>query len=283
MNLYWETTPSHSYTLKQDGAAIEKGKLHSGQTVKLAATVPVLLKKKFSIHANGQANFYVFETQGGTGNPASILFPDDENSYNYYKGTIGGNYRTKVFNKPFIVNATLSGDGWSKGFEKVQGTLSMLWVLRHSATTNLSVGVHGMTLFNLTPVVPLITYSHQFNPNLSIDILLPSRTYLRYQFKNSHRFSIGASLSSEQFYVRPAVEGLPETCIYSKANVKPEIVYEYIINERFFFIAKGGGSQIIQGGLYKTNRKGVDGKPYIKFTQPMTPFVYFGFSYNLFK
>lgn len=282
-NLYWETNPSHNYTLKQNGTEIEKGKMRTEHTVKFAATVPILLKKNFSIYANGQANFYMFDTFRDADNLTSKIFPGDEESHDYFKGTISGNYRTRIFNKPLILNATLSGDGWSKGFEKIQGSFSAMVVLKHSSTTNLSVGLHGMTLFNLIPVSPIITYSHQFNPNLSIDVVMPSRTYLRYQFKNNHRFSIGTSLDSEQFYLRPDIDGLPKTCIYNKTSIKPEIVYEYIVNKRFFFIARGGGSQLIQGGLFKTNRKGIDGDPYIELSQSMTPFFYLGFSYNLFK
>lgn len=282
-NLYWETSPSHNYKLKQNDGVIEEGKMKEEHTVKFAATVPLLLKKNFSLYANGQANFYISETFRNTDSQASLIFPDNKENYEYYKGTISGNFRTRIFNKPLIFNVTVSGDGWAKGFEKIQGSLSALVVLKHSPTTNLSIGLHGMSLYNQIPLTPIITYSHQFNSNSSIDLILPSRAYFRYQFRNSHRLSIGTSLDSEQFYMKSDIEGLPKTCFYSKTNIKPEIVYEYIINKRFYLIARGGGSQTISGGIYKTNRKGINGNPFIEYTQPMTPFFNLGFSYNLFK
>jgi hypothetical protein len=282
-NLYWETNPSHSYTLKQNGNETEEGKMHYENTVKFAATVPIILAKKFSLYANGQANFYMFETSRNTDGLPSAIFPDNDENYSYYRGTLSGTYRTTLFRKPFILNATFSGDGWNSSFEKLQGTLSAIVVLKNTATTSFSVGLYGMTLFNQVPAFPIIAYSHQFNPHLSIDVTLPSRANLRYQFLNNHRLSLGASMESELFYLRPNIDGLPETCLYSKSNIKPEIVYEYIINKHFYLIARAGATQIIESGLYNTNRKGIDGDPYIEYTQPMTPFFNVGFSYNIFK
>lgn len=44
-NLYWETTPSHRYSLKQHGSITERGKMRSEHTVKFATTIPVFTKK----------------------------------------------------------------------------------------------------------------------------------------------------------------------------------------------------------------------------------------------
>lgn len=282
-NLYWETSPAYDYTLKQNGNTLEKGEMKNINTVKFAATIPVLQLRNFSLYANGQASFYMFETFNNANGLASSIFPDNGENYDYYKGTINATYHTKIGGKPLILNANISGDGWSKGFEKLQGTLSAIMVFRQSATTNFSVGFYGMTLFNQFPVLPIITYWHQFNPNLSIDITLPSKAYLRYQFLNKHRLSVGTSMESEQFYLKSGMDNLPEVCFYNKSTIKSEIVYEYIINKRFYLIARGGGIGTLKSGLYKTNRKGIDGDPYIEISHPMAPFFNLGFSYNLFK
>lgn len=281
-NLYWETTPDHGYTLMQNGKEIENGKFRSINTVKFSATVPVLLLKNFSLYANGQFNSYQFEANNKINGNESAIFSKNEDGYNYYEGSVTGTYRTKAVGKPLILIASALGDGWHKGFGKAQGLFSAIMVFKQSPTTSFSVGLYGTTLYEKIPVIPIITYWHEFNPNLSVDITLPSRSYLRYQH-NNHRFSAGASLSSEHFYMESRMENVPEVSFFNRATIKPEIVYEYIINKHFYLIARGGGSALINGGLYGTNRKGIDGDPYVKFKQPMTPFVNVGFSYNLFK
>lgn len=282
-NLYWETAPSHDYTLKQDGKEIENGRLRYMNTVNFSATVPVLLLKNFSLYANGHFNSYLFEAIDNATETKSAILSGNEGGYNYYEGTITGTYRTKIGSKPLLLIATGSGDGWDKGFEKVQGMFSAIVVLKQSATTSFCAGLYGTTLYDKLPVIPIITYWHQFNQNLSIDITMPSRTYLRYQFSNNHRLSIGASMENEHFYMESGIENLPKVSLLSKTTIKPGVVYEYIINNHFYLSARAGASALIKGGLYKTNRKSVNGDPYVEFTQPITPFFNLGFSYNLFK
>lgn len=282
-NLYWQKTPSHDYTLLQNGKEIEKGEFSHVNTIKFSVTVPVLLLKNFSLYANGQFNSYQFETRDNiSGGKSTIFSKSNDGGYNYYEGTLTGTYRTKLAGKPLILIASAFGDGWNKGFEKAQGMFSAIMLLKQSPKSSLSVGLYGMTLYEKIPIFPIITYSHQFTPNWSIDLTLPSRSYVRYQL-NNHRFSAGAALESEHFYMKSGMENVPEVSFFNKTIIKPELVYEYIINKHFYLIARGGGSALVNGGLYGTNRKGIDGDPYVKFKQPMTPFFNVGFSYNLFK
>lgn len=282
-NLYWETNPSNDYTLMQNGNEIENGKFNDIHTIKFSMTIPVLLLKNFSLYANGQFNSYQFKATTKIDGNKSAIFSEDENGYNYYEGSITGTYRTNIGGKSLLLIASGLGDGWHKGFEKAQGTFSAIMVFKQSPTTSFSAGLYGTTLYEKIPIIPIITYWHEFNPNLSIDITLPSRSYLRCQFSNSHRLSIGASMNNEHFYMEPGMENVPKVSLFNRTTIKPEIVYEYIINNHFYLIARGGGSALINGGLYDTNRKGIDGDPYVKFKQPMTPFFNLGFSYNIFK
>ncbi len=283
LNLYWETGPSYDYNLKRNGQDIENGKIRNIHTIKFAVNAPVLLLKNFSLYAKGRANFYKFEaTNDATGNISSIFSKVDD-AYAYYNGGLSATYHMKIAGKPLILNADVTGDGWEKGFEEVGGTFSAIMMLRNTPTTSFSVGLYGMTLYNQVPVMPVITYWHQFNPHFSVDVTLPSGAYFRYQIKNKHRFSLGAQMESERFYMRPNLEDLPETSLFSETTIKPELVYEFIINKHFYLIARGGGSAIIQSGLYKTDRKGIDGDPLVKFDRSVQPFFNLGFSYNLFK
>lgn len=280
VNLYWDHKFNHDYTLKKDGKEIENGRAKDIQTINFSFTVPVLLLKNLSVYANGKYNSYQFDAFTDSDKKESALFTKNDGGYNYYEGSIAGTYRLKIANKPVLLMASVVGDGWNDGFEKVSGIFSAIAILKQSRTSSFSVGLYGTTLFDKIPVVPIVAYTHQFTPNLGVDVTLPSRAYLRYQFANSHRLSAGASLNSEQFYMETNVEGLPETSFFRKTMIRPELVYEYIINNHFYLNARGGFSKVVSGGFYDTNRKELDGD--FKYTEPITPFFNLGISYNIF-
>jgi hypothetical protein len=263
-NLYWQTIPTHDYTFHRNGSNYEKGELSDIHYIQFSGTVPIVDRNKFSLYANWQTNFYQFEARNNVNNGVSSLFHEDEDGYSYHKGTLAAAYKGKLFGKPFILNANLSGDGWNEGFEKVSGTFSAIMVLKSTLTSSFSIGLYGMTLYDEVPVLPIISYTNRFAPQWSLDITLPSRLYVRHNFSDNHRLSAGAQLESENFYFKPGLDYLPKTCFYTKATIKPEIVYEYIINKHFYLIARAGGSAVIRGGVYGTDRKGIDGEPLVK-------------------
>lgn len=283
-NLYWETSPSQDYKMRPRGDnPTEEGRMSDIYTFKFSATLPILLLKNFSLYANGEINSYRFNATNNENGEKSSIFLRNYKAYNYYDGTITANYRTRIGNKPLILIASAMGDGWDEGFEKAQGLFSAIAILKQTRTSSFSTGLYVMTLFDKIPVFPIIAYSSQLGANWGIDITLPSRAYMRYQLKNKHRFSLGASLSNEHFYLKTGMKNLPDVSYFNRTSIKPELVYEYIIDKHFYLIARAGGSALIRGGIYGTNRKGVDGEPYLKLKQPMSTFFNVGFSYNLFK
>jgi len=287
-NLYWQTMPTQDYTLHRNGSDYENGELRDIHYIQFSGTVPIISRNRFSLYANWQTNFYQFKAQNSVNNGVSSLFHENEDGYSYHKGTIATTYKGKLFGKPFILNANLSGDGWNEGFEKMSGTFSATMILKSTSTSSFSVGAYGMTLYNEVPVLPIISYTNRFASHWILDITMPSRFYVRHDFRGNHRLSAGAQLESENFYFKPGLDYLPKTCFYTKETFKPEIVYEYIINEHFYLIARAGGSAVIRGGVYGTDRKGTDRKgidrdPLVKVKNPMTPFFNLGISYNIFK
>ena len=283
-NLYWETNPSHNYTLKHKSNKYEKGKVSSEQTVKFGTTIPILQKRGFTLYGNLNADFYLFNTKNRDNAAPSSMFKENDESYSYFKAGITGTYFLNIFNKPLMLRASVSGDGWYKGFEKIDASLTAMIILKRTNSTHISVGMHGMLLFDLVPAVPIIVVTHQFNPKWGIDITLPSKIYTRYHFLNGHRISVGSSMENELFYYRPDIEELPKTVLFTKATIKFEVVYEYIISDRFYLIARGGGNKNIMSGIFKINRSGDgNGKPLLEYSRPTTLFFNLGFSYNIFK
>lgn len=114
--------------------------------------------------------------------------------------------------------------------------------------------------------------------------------YLRYQMRHQ-RISVGASMSADEFYLKSDVEGASRVYLYREAVVKPEVLYEYIVNRQFYLSARAGFSALIKGGLYTKKRKEQKmadeengGKEsFYQLDRSAVPFFNVGVSYSLFK
>lgn len=250
VNFSWEMNANHDYSFGLDGKEQEKGRKQTVHTLRFSTMVPIVKSHKASLYANVQYRSYNFESKG---DELSSIFKEE--SYDYYAGGLNGSYYASLFNRPLVLSVEVKMDGWKKGWGEVQGRFSAMMVLKNTHSTNFSLGLMGMTHFSSTPVLPIITYWHRFaNPNLSLDITLPSQMYLRYQMRHQ-RISVGASMSADEFYLKSDVEGASRVYLYKEAVVKPEIHYEYIINRQFYLSARVGYSALIKGGLYTKKRK----------------------------
>ena len=266
---------------------MRKKNLH---TLKASTMVPLLKLRKVSLYAHLEYNHYQFNVHDKRTGQSSEVF--QQSAYDYYEGGLNGSYYFGLFNKPMIVSASVSVDGWNKGFGMFNGTFTAVMLLKNSEHTNFSLGIMARTLFSSMPIMPVVTWWHRFcNPRLSVDITMPSQFYLRYELEKQ-RISAGASMSSENFYLRTTLEGAPSTAYYSDAVLKPEIHYEYILKKRLYFSVHAGVSMVMKSGLYKKNRKGIkvkneEGKtetePVVKQNRSPIPFFNVGVSYSLFK
>lgn len=291
VNFSWEAKGAHDYTFSLDGSEVEKGRKRNIHTLNFSTMVPLVKSSKLSLYANVKYASYNFECSG---NAASGIFLDD--TYDHYAGGINGSYYARLFNRPLILSADVFVDGWKKGWGKLQGRFAAVVLLKNDASTSVSVGMMGMTLYSSTPVMPIVTYWHRFaNPNLSVDITLPSQMYMRYQMRNQ-RVSVGAAMSADEFYLRPVIGERVQTYLYKEAVMKPEIHYEYIISRQFYVSAHAGVSMALKGGLYDKNRKemkvaaaepgasnGTATGAMMKQDHSPVPFFNVGVSYSLFK
>lgn len=286
VNFSWEMNADHDYSLGVDGKEQKKGRKQTVHTLRFSTMVPIVKSHKASLYANVQYRSYNFESKG---DELSSISKDE--SYDYYAGGLNGSYYASLFNHPVILSADIFVDAWKKGWGEVQGRLAAVMVLKNTHQTSFSVGLMGMTHFSSIPVLPIITYWHRFaNPNLSLDITLPSQMYLRYQMHHQ-RISVGTSMSGDNFYLKSNLEGSSRVYLYNEAVVKPEIHYEYIINRQFYLSAHVGYSALIKGGLYTKKRKELKivdeenggRESFFQLDRSAVPFFNVGVSYSLFK
>lgn len=290
VNLYWETKMAHDYNFSLNGNEVEKMRKKNLHTFKASTMIPILKQKNVSLYTHLEYSRYQFDAFSKQDGTRSEIF--QQSAYDYFLGGLNGSYYFGLFNKPVIISATISVDGWNKGFGMVHGSASVVMLLKNTERTYFSLGVMGRTLFSSMPVMPIISWWHRFNnPRLSVDITMPSQFYLRYEL-DKQRISAGASMSSENFYLKTTLEGAPATSYYSDAVLKPEIHYEFIINKHLYLSAHAGISMVMKSGLYKKNRKGIkvkneegktDVEPIVKQDRSPIQFFNVGISYSLFK
>lgn len=274
VNMYWEMNGAHDYTITANGKEVAKGRKRDLHTIRFSTMVPILKQRRFSLYANVQYAGYVFDCSE---NLAAIF---SEDSYNRYLGGFTASYITTLFKRPLILGTDIFADGWDGDWGMLQGRIVAALVLARNRQTAFSLGLAGMTLGRM-PVLPVISYWHRFSsPHWSIDVTLPSQLYLRYQWGNQ-RVSTGASMGSDNFYLGVNLPGIPSVCYYSEAVMKPEMLYEYIINKHFYLSAHIGMNVVMSGALYTKSRKepGMD----IELKRSATPFFNVGVSYSLFK
>lgn len=164
---------AHDYNFSLNGNEVEKMRKKNLHTFKVSTMIPVLKLKNVSLYTHLEYSRYqsdAFSKQDGT---RSEIF--QQSAYDYFLGGLNGSYYFGLFNKPVIISATVSADGWNKGFGMVHGSASVVMLLKNTERTYFSLGVMGRTLFNSMPVMPVISWWHRFNnPRLSVDITMPS-------------------------------------------------------------------------------------------------------------
>lgn len=279
LSISYETNLSHEYSLKKDDNEIEKGKLKGLNTLRLSTTLPIIQKKKLSIFVNGKANMFFIDNDVYDSELTSLF---DNSSYNFYQLGLSANYRLKMFNRQAMLNATILGDAGNDCFGQIQGIISATVTIRQNPNTHLSLGLSALTLFNRIPAFVTLNYWHKFSDNFNVDISLPYHAFFRYRPLSKHRFSLGMSLLCDGFYIKnPDKYVLQDKVYYNKVMIDSEFVYEFIISKHFLLTAKTGTNIYFMNGIYKSNRKGIDGDPLIKMDSKKSAFFNVGLSYNL--
>ena len=277
VNLYWEMNGSHGSTFTLGGKETDKIRKQDLHTIRFSTMIPVVKKGRFSLYSNLQYSNYHFQTLGS---PSDIFVEGD---YNHYQGGLSASYVASLLGFPLFLSSDVFVDAWNEGFGKLQGRFVASLIFKKGARTGLSAGLAGMTLGRI-PCMLVFSYWHRFNnPNWSVDITLPSQLYLRYQIRKQ-RFSVGSSMTADNFYLHTNLSELPSVCYYSEVTMKPEALYEYIINKQFYFSVRAGLSVPVKSGLYTKNRKEIKlaGEAIGQNRSPV-PFFNMGVSYSLFK
>jgi len=287
LNLRWETMPSYDYTVTNRGSDCEGGRMQDVDNLHFQSTFPICTLGRVAFAGNINMDYYHMKPLRDM-SVYSPLFRADDAHHIYLKGNLALGYHTRLFGRPLMMSASVGADGWKHGAEQLQLSMVATMMVLQTRTNRLTAGLYAAYPYKYMPFIPMLIWTHQFDSNWMLDVTLPSRAYLRYQ-RGCHRFSAGLQMETEQLYMKaPSLyrgddDGGNATYIFVNRYVKPELTYECILNNHFFFVARAGVSCQLKGGLYDRDLAGLGDEPYVEMSRSPVPFLNVGISYNLFK
>ncbi|MFL9836884.1 hypothetical protein ABS768_05195 [Flavobacterium sp. ST-75] len=279
---YQQYLPSdfNSELYKQD---YQEGTLQNHSRLKLAVNLPVIRKPKWNITTSLN---YTYEslTVNNLTNTGTYNGPVDNNTsdFHYLAGALSFTYFSKMFNKPFIYNASVFVDGSEQSAERVKGFVGGTIVLKRNARTTIST---GLLVFidpaSPVPVAPVFTLEHKFeNSQWVFDCFLPNRLLFRHPLFKNCRILLGSELTSNGFYYYPNRSGFAQVYDYRQLEVKTGFTYETILNHQFIAYFKGGLSNVFNSRF--TERGKVTSKYILSTQQNATGYFNVGISFNPF-
>lgn len=276
---YEQFSPT-DYTSTLNGKDMEGGTLNSQKRFKAALNFPIYMKEKFIISSSWRYKYELFDFENieshlvnGIG-----LHHDTHEDFHFFSGALNFTYRSMLFSKNMIYNASLITDGSHKGFERVNATLLAVMVMKRDNATTMTLG----TILDTSPtaiffILPTFTLEHKLNDKWMFDLAFPKYGYIRKDVFGNGRLSAGAYYEGELLFTYPGQTGFMDTHTYNRNEIRTELMYEHHLSQSFIFTVRGGGVNTFWGKMKIKNST----DELIKTFQNMNMFFNVGVSYNL--
>ncbi len=267
---------SGNYKMEKNDILINEGSFTDAFRTSLQLSMPVHKSKMGIITLGGFYDFHNIEF---------IPRRTDENSWHpnmghkHHTWGLQSTYilTSRLWDKQFTGMANIKGEFSEEGAERITGIA--VGTLQIRKTEHSSLGVGAVLLVNTSspwPLFPIVVYHHQFDKKWSLNLMLP-QLYINYRISQKDKFAAGLSIFGEHFYVTPNHKELPTTCLYSRSNFRPEVVYEHNINDLTKFFIKSGATICINSRLYSSGGN----TKYVNISQNPSIFLQIGLSYGI--
>lgn len=275
ISLVQEFSSNSDYEIERDGQIMEKGNMDDAMLTSLQLSLPVLKSRTGFLSLGGFYKFKHLDFLPKNNFGERYVYMGDEHQIWGFSSSYM--LVSEFFGRPFTGMANLRGEFSGTAIERITGMAMGLWQLKKSERSSLNAGfVFLINTSSPWPLFPIITYRCKFDERWSLDIMLP-QMYCNYKISSDDKLSAGCSIGGEHFYVTPERDDLPETCMYGRSNIRPEILYEHNFNPLLKFQVRGGYSICINSRLY--SRSG--NTRYVDISQDASFFMQFGISYGL--
>lgn len=266
------------------GEDFQEGTIQEHSRLRVSANLPVIMKPKWNITTSliYMYDNYNFKDVHNTGRYNNAPLPNGKHDFHYLSGSLSFTYFSKLFNKPFLYNASIFTDGTEQSAERLKGFIGTTLVIKRTAQTTITT---GLLVFidpaSPVPVTPIFTLEHKFKDSKWVfDCILPQRIlFKRDVFKNS-RISLGSELAPSGFYVYLSQPGFADVYDYRQLEVRTGLTFETLLAKDLIAYGKAGWANTFNSRV--TERGELTSNYILSTTQDGTGYLSFGMSFNPF-
>lgn len=190
--------------------------------------------------------------------------------------------RDSLFGIPVFYLASVSGlTNNASMLKKISYLGSAVFTFKQNKNTRFAAGL----LLNIdpsvaVPVFPVISYWHEFNHKLELNLSLPSGVSLRKTISDRLWATAGTTLSGSVSFVDLNFPGIPNDVNYTTIDIKTGLGFEYKITKLFVAGINGGILSPISARAFQRNASTKDyfldnrlgHVPYLNFSFSVLPF-----------
>lgn len=259
----------------------EKGEIKNHNRLSVSANIPVIMKPKWNITASARYRYESFETTGIASRlDNTIPLYDRKDDFHYLSGALSFTYFSKLFNKPFIYNASVIVDGTEKDAERIKGFFGATIILKKTERTTIGVGL--IVLVDPTspvPAAPTFIWEHQFKDSpWKLDFILPQRLMFKRDLFKDGRLSLGTELNTNGFYTYINQPGFAKVYDYRVLEINSGLTYEHSFSSSIIASFRTGLANVFNSRI---SERGKSTNDYIfSSNQDGTAYFSLGFSFN---
>lgn len=260
----------------------QKGEINNHSKLSFAANIPIYSKPRWTITSSVRYKYETFETKNVTTYLPEINPLPSKMDYHYLSAALSFTYYAKLFNKPFIYNVSVIGDGTEKDAERVKAIVGGSIILKRTERTTIGVGlVVFIDPTSQVPLAPTFIMNHTFlNSPWTLDIILPQRVLLTRPLFANGKLSLGTELIADGFYTYSNQPGFADVYDYRQLEINSGVTYEHVLHKDLIATFKVGLANVFSS---RASERGKSTNDYIfSSKQDGTAYFNLGFSYNPF-
>ena len=262
-------------------APFEEGEIKNHYRFSASANLPIIMKPKWNITTSLRYRYEAFEVND-VANRADNSIPlyDEKHNFHYLSGALSFTYFSKLFNKPFIYNASVIVDGTEKDAERIKGFFGATLILKKTERTTIGVGL--IVLVDPTspiPASPTFMMEHRFEKSpWTFDFILPQRLMFKRDLFKDGRLSLGTELNASGFYNYINQTGFAKVYDYRTLEINSGLTYEHTFGKSIIASFRAGFANVFNARI---SERGKNTSDYIySNNQDGTGYFSLGFSFN---
>lgn len=259
----------------------EEGEIKNHNRLSVSVNLPIIMKPKWNITTSLRYQYESFELNGVSNRLNNSIPTYDRNlDYHYLSGVLSFTYFSKLFNKPFIYNASVIVDGTEKDAERIKGFFGTTIILKKTERTTIGVGL--IVLVDPTspvPATPTFLMEHKFEKSPWVfDFILPQRLMFKRDLFKNGRLSLGTELNANGFYTYVNQPGFGKVYDYRTLEINSGVTYEHCFGKSIIGSFRAGFANVFNA---RVSERGEKTSNYVSSSnQDGNGYFSVGFSFN---